>query len=203
MPPGYERLPCGKFPRRRDDAGYGRGMFVRRHAVAALVVVALLTSGCGSPASPPTLAPTTAAPSPTDSAAAAYAAAEATYRAYVDALNAVDLDDPSTFEAALALTREEAKASAAASFENMRSQGWTVEGASRIASVSPNEVDEAQTHAILSVCLDVSQVNVVDEKGASVVGDRPDIQGLRVSVSRFGERWLITKFESDPGRTSC
>ncbi|HOQ22628.1 MAG TPA: hypothetical protein PLN62_09415, partial [Microbacterium sp.] len=58
---------------------------------AALLALALVT-GCA-----PEPAPT---PTPTGFASddEAFAAAEATYRAYVDALNAVDLSDPATFE---------------------------------------------------------------------------------------------------------
>jgi hypothetical protein len=66
----------------------------RRFAAAATLALALaLTTACA-----PDPAPT---PSPTGFASQeeAFAAAEATYRAYVDALNAVDLSDPATFEA--------------------------------------------------------------------------------------------------------
>jgi ABC-type oligopeptide transport system substrate-binding subunit len=60
----------------------------RRFAAATLALALALTTACA-----PDPAPT---PSPTGFASQeeAFAAAEATYRAYVDALNAVDLADP-------------------------------------------------------------------------------------------------------------
>ncbi|MFK4113682.1 hypothetical protein ACI2K6_03570 [Microbacterium sp. NPDC006705] len=179
-------------------------MFVRRrHAVAAVLAVALLTTGCGSPASSPTPEPTATAPSPTDSDTAAFAAAEATYRAYVDALNAVDLSDPTTFEPVLALTTDEAEVSVARSFEEMRSKSWQVEGRSTIVSLSPDEMNAARTRATLAVCLDVSRVSVVDKNGASMVGDRPDIQSLQISATRSDDGWLLSKFESNAVPRAC
>ena len=71
-------------------------------AVAALVMSALV--GCGTPTDP-------AEPTPVfTSEEQAFAAAEETYRAYVDALNQVDLSDPATFEPVFALTTGEANA---------------------------------------------------------------------------------------------
>ncbi|MDF2579600.1 MAG: hypothetical protein K0S49_1179 [Microbacterium sp.] len=168
-------------------------MFVRRHAVAALVVVALLTSGCGSPASPPTLAPTTAAPSPTDSAAAAYAAAEATYRAYVDALNAVDLSDPTTFEPVYALT-----------LLNYNAQNVTVSGNTRVASISPS--DEVQAGDVrLAVCLDVSAVEVRASDGKSLVSpERLAVQSLLVTLQQTSDtRPVIVSIEGREGGPTC
>ncbi len=71
----------------------------------ALAMVVPLATGCQPDP----------APSPTGPAFAteeeAFAAAEETYRAYVDALNQVDLSDPETFEAVYAWTTGDANAS--------------------------------------------------------------------------------------------
>ncbi|MGR6741927.1 hypothetical protein ACU6RU_07830 [Microbacterium sp. F1-18] len=159
-------------------------MFVRRHAVAALVVVALLTSGCGSPASPPTLAPTTAAPSPTDSAAAAYAAAEATYRAYVDALNAVDLSDPTTFEPVYALTTGEVQEADRRNLTRYNTENVAMSGASVITSVDYDDMDGS-----LHACLDVSSVDLTAADGTSLVDpQRRAIQSLVISFADQGSR---------------
>ncbi len=75
-------------------------------AAAALALAAVAVTGCSTPAG---------APKPTpafSSEAEAFAAAEATYRAYVDALNAVDLSDPSTFEDVYSWTTGDANAGA-------------------------------------------------------------------------------------------
>jgi hypothetical protein len=179
-------------------------MFVRRHAVAALVVVALLTSGCGSPASPPTLAPTTAAPSPTDSAAAAYAAAEATYRAYVDALNAVDLSDPTTFEPVYALTTGEVQEADREALLNYNAQNVTVSGNTRVASISPS--DEVQAGDVrLAVCLDVSAVEVRASDGKSLVSpERLAVQSLLVTLQQTSDtRPVIVSIEGREGGPTC
>ena len=67
-----------------------------RVTAAALGALLMLTlAGCTTPE------PTDPTPTPTSAFASeeeAFAAAEATYRAYVDALNEVDLSDPETFE---------------------------------------------------------------------------------------------------------
>ncbi|MET0860918.1 MAG: hypothetical protein ABW091_07810, partial [Microbacterium sp.] len=70
----------------------------------ALVLASAALSGCT-----PQPAPT---PTPTGFATEdeAFAAAEETYRAYVDALNQVDLSDPETFEPVYAWTTGEANA---------------------------------------------------------------------------------------------
>lgn len=185
-------------------SGYVRGMIVRRRqATAALVVAALLTSGCGSPAAPPTPELTPASSSPVDDDAAAFAAAEATYRAYVDAVNTIDLGLPETFLRPLHLTTGLARQAAQGSFDEMSAKGWEVSGSSRIASVSPADSQQAPNQVTLAVCLDVSEVTVVDGNGASVVGDRPDVQQLQVVVSRIDGEWLISEFESDSMAPAC
>src|SRR3546814_3928687 len=67
-------------------------------ALAVLALVGAAATGCvGTPE------PRETTPTPL-SDAEAFAAAEETYRAYVDALNQVDLSDPATFEPVYALT---------------------------------------------------------------------------------------------------
>ncbi|GAA2018595.1 hypothetical protein [Microbacterium terricola] len=126
-------------------------------------------------------------PEPTPSAAGfateeeAFAAAEATYRAYVDALNQVDLSDPETFEPVFALTTGEANAGARESFSQMHADGWTVEGESRVASMQPLSADLDVNSVAMTACLDVSDVTLVDSVGKSVVdANRPDVQEIRV-----------------------
>ncbi len=179
------RQPCGKFPRAEDRARYVRGMFVRRrHAVAAVLAVALLTTGCGSPASSPTAEPTATAPSPTDSDTAAFAAAEATYRAYVDALNAVDLSDPTTFEPVYALTTGDVQEADRRNLSQFNAEGVAVSGESVIMRVEYN----AQSRS-LHACLDVSTVALTAPDGTSLVdAERRDTQSLKVSFDEAGTR---------------
>ena len=92
---------------------------------AALLALALVT-GCA-----PEPAPT---PTPTGFASddEAFAAAEATYRAYVDALNAVDLSDPATFEPVYANLSGQALADEKKSLTTMSAEGWVVSGESKV-----------------------------------------------------------------------
>lgn len=149
--------------------------------VAALACAALLLSGCnGSPG-----------PSPSSSAplfateTEAFAAAEATYRAYIDALNAVDLADPATFEPVFALTTGEANAGARKSFSEMHASGWRVEGESTIDRIVDLEASVAGVTTVeIAACLNVSAVRVTDSAGKSVVDDnRPDVQSVRIEMT--------------------
>ncbi len=74
-------------------------------ALALVAMVAPVVAGCAPDPAP---APTTAVSFSSEEEA--FAAAEETYRAYVDALNQVDLSDPGTFEAVYAWTTGEANA---------------------------------------------------------------------------------------------
>lgn len=155
-------------------------MFARPlRAAAALAVVAVLAglaTGCtGSPAP----APSTPTPLSEDEA---YAAAEATYRAYVDALNQVDLSDPDTFEPVYALTTGNYQASERKSFSEMHAAGWTTSGESQITHLEPLSVS-AETIR-LGACVDVSAVSLTDANGQSVVApDRPDVQAVSITIT--------------------
>ena len=74
---------------------------IRRVAAATLALALALgmTTACQPEPAPSPSAPVFA------NEEEAFAAAEETYRAYVDALNQVDLSDPETFEAVYAWTR--------------------------------------------------------------------------------------------------
>ncbi len=119
-------------------------------------------------------------PTPTfASEAEAFAAAEATYRAYVDALNQVDLADPETFEAVYAWTTGEANAGIRETLTQMHADGWAVTGRSVPTLVEPLVLGASGLE--LAVCLDVAEVAVLDSSGASVVSDtRGDVQTMTV-----------------------
>lgn len=145
-------------------------------AIALLLGVGVL-AGC-APADP--------VPTPTStgfaSEADAFAAAEATYRAYVDALNQVDLSDPSTFEEVYRWTTGDANAEARESFSQMHADGWKVTGRTKYDSMTV--VDSATLPITIAVCVDVSEVDVVDESGQSVVpSTRPDRQAISAQLS--------------------
>ncbi|MDO8383144.1 MAG: hypothetical protein Q7T17_09215 [Microbacterium sp.] len=144
--------------------------------VRILVVAALaaLLAGCAAdPAAEPTPTPSFS------SEAEAFAAAEATYRAYVDALNQVDLADPETFEAVYAWTTGDANAGIRETLSQMHADSWTVTGHSVPALIQRLQV--ASEGVELAVCLDVSAVQVLDRNQTSVVsGTRGDVQTMMV-----------------------
>lgn len=132
-------------------------------------------SGCAAePVPDPTPTPTFA------SEAEAFAAAEATYRAYVDALNQVDLADPETFEAVYAWTTGDANAEERENLTRMHADKWQVTGQTAILAVLQN----GTTLNSVLACVDVSSVDVVDASGESQVSpDRPDRYALIITLA--------------------
>lgn len=163
-------------------------------AVAAVLVLA----GCT-----PEPAPT---PSPTGFASEeeAFAAAEATYRAYTVAFDNVDLADPATFEPVLAMTAGQANEDLRESLSQMHADGWQLKGKTQVTSVEVQPLS-TQQEARLATCLDVSETTVVDASGNSVVAaERPDVQALSiVLISSEPARWLITSITSRDGGPPC
>jgi len=150
-------------------------MRVWKTATVALVA-ALMVSGCSGNDAP--------APEPTPlftSDEEAFAAAEETYRAYVDALNQVDLSDPETFEAVYAWTTGDANAGERTNLSRMHADEWRVAGESIVQGFEGVSATEALVQAL--VCIDVSAVTLVDVDGTTQVGtDRPDLNNLSVQL---------------------
>ncbi|KAA9157523.1 hypothetical protein F6B41_04860 [Microbacterium lushaniae] len=150
-------------------------------ALAVLAVVAAAATGCvGSPE------PRETTPTPlTDEQA--FAAAEETYRAYVDALNEVDLSDPATFEPVYALTTGDANAEERKSLSRMHADGWTVSGRTLLEGFRGESFEYSSSTPSVTAfaCLDVSEVTVVDATGVPVAGDeRPDTYTLEVVLDQ-------------------
>lgn len=113
----------------------------------------------------------------------AFAAAEQTYRAYVDALNQVDLSDPETFEAVYAWTTGEFRADEKKTFSTMHADGWVVSGESVITRIDFLAAATSRGQVSIGACVDVSSVTLVDAAGASQVSaDRPDAQSTAVQL---------------------
>lgn len=144
--------------------------------LAALAVTSVMFSGC-------TAAPQ---PSPTPTAAfaseeEAFAAAEETYRAYIEALNAVDIADSASLERVYSLLDESAAASTRKSFSELRADGLRVTGPTKYDSFVGATTDPRKGHVSANVCLDVSNVEVLDATGTSVVSpNRPDHQPMSI-----------------------
>jgi hypothetical protein len=157
---------------------YGCRVFSRlAPAALVLALVTGMATGCFAPTEPedtPLFA----------TEEEAFAAAEETYRAYVDALNQVDLSDPETFEDVYAWTTGEANAGERESLTGMHADGWIVTGATRVISVEGTSYDPDESPLIqLAVCSDVSEIEVVNAAGESMVDEnRPALQSSAISL---------------------
>ncbi|MCR2800670.1 hypothetical protein QNO21_05005 [Microbacterium sp. zg-Y818] len=149
-------------------------------AVASVLLVLALTGCVAEPEPAPTPTATGFA-----SEAEAFAAAEETYRAYVDALNQVDLSDPDTFEAVYAWTTGELNASDRTSFSEWHAEGYEIRGTASVAQVVLAEfADGPSAQTVIEACYVISDVDVLNPAGDSVVArDRPPVQSLRVTLS--------------------
>ncbi|MGX5770884.1 hypothetical protein ACWKWN_09040 [Microbacterium trichothecenolyticum] len=146
-------------------------------ALALSGLLALALAGCTTPEPEPT--PTSAFSSEDE----AFAAAEETYRAYVDALNQVDLSDPETFEAVYSWTTDDLNATDRKSFSQWHADGFSKTGAAMIISFEPQSyASSPQRQVLVGACLDISTVDILDASGNSVVSpDRPPVQSLTVT----------------------
>ncbi|MDQ7878001.1 hypothetical protein Q9R08_08465 [Microbacterium sp. QXD-8] len=146
-------------------------------ALGAILVMAL--AGCATPQS------TEPTPTPAfSSEEEAFAAAEATYRAYVDALNQVDLSDPETFEDLYGWTVGELNASDRKQFAEWHAQELTKSGEAKVQAVTEGRYDPESGEVAIQACYDVSGVDILNAEGGSVVSsDRPDQQPLAITLT--------------------
>ncbi|MFT4052836.1 MAG: hypothetical protein QM677_11395 [Microbacterium sp.] len=151
-----------------------RGCLAAGAVTLTLALGITLTTACAPDPSP------TPSPSTTGFASEeeAFAAAEATYRAYVDALNEVDLSDPATFEPVFSTLSGSALEDEKKSLSEMHADQLTVSGESEVVGFYLLTTTPLTTVA----CLDVSAVALTDANGVSQVSDtRPDVYSFEVS----------------------
>ena len=164
--------------------------------ILALALISALAAGC-SPAAEPTPTPTPAFASEEE----AFAAAEETYREFTMHLNQVDTTDPETFEPLYELSSGEFEAADRKAYSKMHAERVVIDGDTRVLSFSGESVDGSSV--IAQVCLDVSEVTVVDSDGISQVDPgRPEIYPLRVTFLIEGENLLIDSASLD-GDIAC
>ncbi|MGV9768722.1 hypothetical protein ACWDR7_04440 [Microbacterium sp. NPDC003461] len=146
-------------------------------AAALTLGLALALAGCAAAREP--------APTPTGFASEEelFAAAEETYRAYVKAANEVDLSDPDTAEPVYEWLVDDALSATREEMTTGHAQGLTRTGEAVVDDVELVEADPADATASLDVCLNVADVEVLDESGESLIAaDRGDVQAVRVEV---------------------
>lgn len=146
-------------------------------SAVALVLIAL--AGC-SPEPEPTPEPTAAFASEEE----AFQAAEETYRAYTDALSQVSLEDPSTFEPVFDWLINDARTNERETLSQMSAAGIAISGSTSYVSYTPLSYNAKIGEIVANLCIDVSEVELVDESGASLTpADRPDLQPVKVEFA--------------------
>lgn len=149
---------------------------IRRHATTVLAAAFLLAGALA--ACTPQSAPE---PSPTGFASEeeAFAAAEATYRAYVDAVNARRAPDTSVQMAPEDFLTGDALEQSLQVDAQLKASGVRLEGDAEILDI---KLDSWQSsRATITVCFDYSAVRVIDSESADVTPEtRPDIAALDV-----------------------
>jgi len=158
----------------------GERRAVRAAAVLWCTAAVVVLVGC-TPESEPTPPPL---PTATGFAsdAEAFAAAEATYRAYVDALNDVDLAIPSTFDPVYQMLAGDALSNEARSLRAMHDDNWIVTGDSAVVDF----FDASSASDLIAIgCLDVRGVKLVDAEGRSQVSsERPSVYAMQLKFSQ-------------------
>lgn len=161
------------------------------------VAAALILSGC-APGPAPTPTPTAAFASEEE----AFAAAEETYRAYTDAINAVTPADPETFEVTYAFSSGGVQRADRENFSRMHAEGYEISGDAVVTRFSKLETGEPFEVVRAVICIDVSSVKVLDATGASAVApDRPDIYEIEATFRWNGSRLLVDEVQRIEGDT--
>lgn len=178
-------------------------MLSRRRRVRTLLVAAVLAAALTACTPEPEPTPT---PTGFASEEEAFRAAEETYRAYVDALNEVDLADPATFEPMLSWTAGSFTESERKIFSEYHAEGVTVSGLSHVSLAELVSWDATARSVSLAGCVNVSEVQVVDAQGNSLVAaDRPDIQStlVKLELSPTPTLLAISSIEGREGEPEC
>ncbi|MBD3940822.1 hypothetical protein IF188_03785 [Microbacterium sp. NEAU-LLC] len=161
-------------------------------ATLGLAAAAVMLSGCLAPAPEPTPTPTAVFASEAE----AFAAAEETYRAYVDAENARWADansepSPESFLVAAALDEE---IDVNRQFDEA---GMRATGQNRVDRVDGVEADLRAGDVSIDVCLDVTDSAVVNADGEDVTPpDRAPQLLVRADLTTVGSGLLIERTET-------
>lgn len=166
-------------------------------ATLGLAAAAVMLSGCLAPAPEPTPTATAAFASEEE----AFAAAEETYRAYVDAANARREDpesepDSETFLVGHALENE---IDARRDYEQL---GIRVVGPSIVTQVQAVSADPESGDVVINACYDSSEARAVNQAGEDVtLADRDPTVMQRISTTVVEGKVLIEELATADGAT--
>lgn len=165
--------------------------------MAGLAVASVALTGCLGPGPAPTPTPTAVFASEDE----AFAAAEETYRAYIDAVNARRADplsepDPQSFLIGDALERD------IDSERELDELGLKLVGPSIVRDVTGLSADSDVGSVTIAACFDSTDARVLNETGEDVtMADRDPTIMVQVSLEKLGQSLLIAQMsplEGDP-----
>jgi hypothetical protein len=153
---------------------------------ASLGLVLAVASGCAGEPEPVETTPSFA----TDEEA--FAAAEETYRAYVDALNQNRRDpasaDPQAFLISLALESD------IDTQNHLQAAGWSIAGDTSVRSFEGQGSSATGDTVEVTVCLDVSGTRVHDEAGNDITpAERDDLIAIDVVMTLIDTEFMISE----------
>jgi hypothetical protein len=148
-------------------------------ATAALTTGVLALGMLAACTPQPEPAPTTTALFTSDEEA--FKAAEETYRAYTDAVNATDLSEPDSIEPVYDLLINPAEAASRKNYSLYHAEKITRTGSSTFDTFTP--VPFQNSLITVRLCIDVSEVELTNSAGDSVVpADRQDRQPIEIEM---------------------
>ena len=171
-------------------------MIIRRVAVVGIVLAGMLAlGGCdGSPA------PAASTP-PFASEEEAFAAAEETYRAYVDAGNTRAADPSSASDPLTYLIGDALEAESSA---ESPSPGVTTEGGIEVQWFEGIDASETLARIRADSCLDLSQTRLVNAAGEDVTPpSRPNFVGISVAFVLIGAEYKIDQLVASESGREC
>jgi hypothetical protein len=189
----------------------------RLTAAAGIAALALLVSSCTgqddpvaeptpSSAAPTTSAPTSSSVVPVSAEDQAVAEATELVTAYYAEIDRVNIDPNADANTLREVTANEAFDLQLRTALQTKARGLTQIGNVRVLDVTPFSIDLSSDATaqppkyptiVMDTCIDVSEVNVVDAEGKSVVvSTRPPQSAARVDVVQFDFGWRVNKIQS-------
>ena len=189
----------------------------RLTAAAGIAALALLISSCTgqddpvaeptpSSATPTTSAPTSSSVVPVSAEDQAVAEATDLVRAYYAEIDRVNIDPNADANTLRDVTANEAFDLQLRTALQTKAKGLTQIGNVRVLDVTPFSIDLSSDSTaqppkyptiVMDTCIDVSEVNVVDAEGKSVVAStRPPQSAARVDVVQFDFGWRVNTIQS-------
>lgn len=172
-----------------------------RLSLALLIAVPLLT-GCSDDAPLPSAPPPPSAEPVFASDEEALAAAEEAYGAYSAVADQIMHDGGKHTERLAPLVSPELFEFQNDDFENFKSNGWRSVGTTTLRNFSLQQVSESTV--VIYVCVDISDVDVVDADGNSHVSpDRPNANAHEATLEWRDDRLIVVADEQWTGGGVC